>query len=254
MHSPANLQLSGNITVIKSAIPSATIVVCRDLTKGPEVLLVKRAAKSSFANQFVFPGGYVSSVDYEQAQHQFLTDKSKQYDLMFRLTATRELFEECGILLSKPKDMSNDDVYRLRQLLNCKPQNYGDIDYQHVFSAQNLHGFAHWETPLHLPQRWSTRFYMTQLSEHCIPSPDHHEVTDCLWIEPSVACHQYDKKLIKLPYPTLCTLKKLSEFTSCKQYMDWAKSRLKLSAIPILPEKHTIHKEGHTFINRYDDS
>jgi 8-oxo-dGTP pyrophosphatase MutT (NUDIX family) len=46
------------------ATPAATVLVLRDGDEGPEVLMVQRNAKGTFASNWVFPGGKVDPEDY----------------------------------------------------------------------------------------------------------------------------------------------------------------------------------------------
>jgi 8-oxo-dGTP pyrophosphatase MutT (NUDIX family) len=67
--------------------PAATVVVLRDSTSGPEVLMVRRTRGASFmADAYVFPGGRVEPSDGEG-------------DAGFAAAAVRELREEAALSL-----------------------------------------------------------------------------------------------------------------------------------------------------------
>ena len=48
---------------ISNPIPSSTVILIRDVGKGPEILLVLRHKKASFGANYVFPGGTLESID-----------------------------------------------------------------------------------------------------------------------------------------------------------------------------------------------
>ena len=89
------------------AKPSATIVLLRESSGGPEVLLVKRRAGDAFGNNYAFPGGVVD--EDESASHEYSQGKTAdeantelnvaEGGLDYYSAAIRELFEETGILL-----------------------------------------------------------------------------------------------------------------------------------------------------------
>ncbi len=73
-----------------SARLAATVVVLREATGLPEILMVRRARGASFmADAFVFPGGRVDEVDHAGAGADPLAP--------FRAAAARELFEEAAV-------------------------------------------------------------------------------------------------------------------------------------------------------------
>ena len=47
---------------ISNPIPSSTVILIRDVGKGPEILLVLRHKKASFGANYVFPGGTLESI------------------------------------------------------------------------------------------------------------------------------------------------------------------------------------------------
>ena len=99
----------------KSAIRHAsTVIVLRDRTTNPRVLMGQRGAKAAFMpNKFVFPGGAVDAADADVAFAKPLADLCAT-----RLTergdgvtpnalaaaAIREMVEETGLRISAPTD------------------------------------------------------------------------------------------------------------------------------------------------------
>src|ERR671918_766328 len=87
--------------------PASTMLLPRDGTEGMEVFMVVRHHQIDFASgALVFPGGSVDADDHVIAQDPALCGDSNSLDaaaLAFRIGAVRETFEECGILLARPK-------------------------------------------------------------------------------------------------------------------------------------------------------
>jgi 8-oxo-dGTP pyrophosphatase MutT (NUDIX family) len=53
-----------------TSIPAATVILLRDSTRGPEILMVRRRDNLAFAaGALVFPGGRVDDADQLQAVH-----------------------------------------------------------------------------------------------------------------------------------------------------------------------------------------
>ncbi|WP_396668626.1 NUDIX hydrolase [Microbacterium sp. R86528] len=70
---------------------AATVVMVRDSDDGPEILLIERPDRGSFAGAWVFPGGKLDSDDHR-------TDDDAE-ELPARRAAARETFEETGLIV-----------------------------------------------------------------------------------------------------------------------------------------------------------
>lgn len=75
---------------------AATVVMLRDSARGPEVLLMQRPDRGSFAGAWVFPGGRTEPVD--------VVDPDDPEPVVARRAGVRETFEEVGIALD-PADL-----------------------------------------------------------------------------------------------------------------------------------------------------
>jgi 8-oxo-dGTP pyrophosphatase MutT (NUDIX family) len=73
-------------------IPAATVVVVRDASAGPQVLMLHRSSKGAFGGHWVFPGGKLDPDDYEPADVDMLHP--------YRRAAVREAAEEADIAIS----------------------------------------------------------------------------------------------------------------------------------------------------------
>src|SRR3954470_1865636 len=90
-----------------TARPAATIMLLRDGPDGIEVFMVVRHHAIDFASgALVFPGGRVEEADHELAARPGDCPNPDGLDidaLAFRIAAIRETFEECGVLLARPR-------------------------------------------------------------------------------------------------------------------------------------------------------
>jgi len=241
------------------AIPSATIVVLRDRGAEPELLMVKRRAGDAFGDSYAFPGGLVD--DDESCASGFCTRNSaKEADqilqvpsagLDFFTAAIRELFEETGILLAKTASGEwTDDgssFEKLRHQVDQGKLRWSDfLQQQNLRMADNrLHYYAHWETPLDKPKRWTTRFFLAELPAGQAASHDGIETTDSRWLTASDALSLARDGTLKMPYPTIRNLQDLADFDSIGGLIDWAHERAR-SGIrkirPILIKKNGVSK------------
>ena len=235
------------------AKPSATIVVLRENSSGPELLLVRRRAGDAFGDSYAFPGGVVDGD--ESAAHPFSQGKTAdeantllgvpQGGLDYYSAAIRELFEETGILLARDStghwicDRPELDVLRSKVDQGVLPWSEFLREQGLQMASDALHYFAHWETPLNYPKRWSTRFFLAELPPGQDATYDGCELTDSRWIIAAEALTLGREGGIKLPFPTLRTLDSLSRFDSVRQMLDWAKDRAIQGIEKILPDKLT---------------
>ncbi len=104
-------------------------------------------------------------------------------------------------------------------------------------ASDALHYFAHWETPVDLPKRWSTRFFLAELPPGQDATHDGSETTDSRWISAIEALRLGRTGDMTLPVPTVSTLESLSDFDSVIEMLDWAKDRFAQGIEKILPER-----------------
>lgn len=220
------------------ARPSATVVVIRegDRDRAPEVLMVKRRAGDAFGDSYAFPGGVV---DHDESDAHGRIDGMTAEEacrilgvaddaLDYYSAAIRELFEETGILLARTDDGDWATVTPRLQELRTEVDK-GRLPWSEFLASEGLrlacdalHYFAHWETPLVQPKRWSTRFFLTGLPEGQDASRDCTEVTDIRWLSAKDALAEAREGSMKLPFPTMRNLKNLSAFGSIDELADWA--------------------------------
>lgn len=236
------------------AIPSATIVMLREGSDAPELLMVKRRAGDAFGESYTFPGGLLD--DDECDAHQFAAGRAA--DETDRLLGTcdgqsyycaviRELFEETGILLVRKNatDVDADMLVRLqesRQQVDRGELRWSAFLQQHELrmAFDSLHYFAHWETPFIRSKRWSTRFFLARLPEHQDATLDSNELTDICWMSaPNILLAARNDEM-KLPFPTLRILTDISSYASIDELTAWADDRAARKIEKIRPVKVTV--------------
>ncbi len=221
------------------AKPSATIVIARNSSAKPELLLVKRRAGDAFGDSHAFPGGVVDAhddraensgigVSAEQANTTLDVDNS---GLSYFCAGIRELFEETGVLLAKDATGTWKNCSPEIDALRTKVDS-GELRWSKFLRQQQLrmafdalHYFAHWETPFDLPKRWTTRFFAAKLPDGQQACHDGTETIDSCWLHASDALRLGAEGDIKLPYPTIKTLEALSGLQSVEAIFAWTEQQ-----------------------------
>ena len=222
-----------------AALPSATVVVVREGEPDPEILMVRRRAGDVFGDSYAFPGGLVD--DNEPVAHEYCkgitadeADKLLRVSndgLNFYSAAIRELFEETGILLAQ--DAAGNWALDTPELQQVRVQvGKGILGWSEFLRDQELNAacdallyFAHWETPLNKPKRWSARFFIAEAPSGQVASHDDGELTDLRWMTAIEALSCGREGNMKLPFPTIRTLKTIAEFDSADALLDWARAK-----------------------------
>ncbi len=226
-----------------TARPAATILLLRDSPDGLEVFMVVRHHAIDFAaGALVFPGGRVEEPDYQIAaelENPFGFDTST---LAFRIAAIRETFEECGVLLARPR--GSDKLIDAATLKRLEDQhraalNAGSIGFDAVLASEGLvpapdllvH-FAHWITPSNQPKRYDTQFFLAVAPEEHLAVHDGHEAVESIWITPAQALADTETGRFKLVFATAKNLEKLSRSQTAAQAMEQARKATVVTVQP----------------------
>jgi 8-oxo-dGTP pyrophosphatase MutT (NUDIX family) len=229
--------------------PSATVVLLREREAHPELLMVKRRAGDAFGDSYAFPGGVV---DHDESDAHGLIDGKTADDaasalgisvnaLDYYSAAIRELFEETGILLAR--DSSGDWISDSPELQNLRIEvDKGRLPWSAFLHEQGLrlacdvlHYFAHWETPLDQPKRWSTYFFFAEAPTTQEATHDGSEVTDIRWLTATEALAGARDRSMKMPLPTIRNLEDMEHCTSIDELLGWAASRRHEGIIKLRP-------------------
>jgi 8-oxo-dGTP pyrophosphatase MutT (NUDIX family) len=229
-----------------TARPAATIMLLRDGPAGIEVFMVVRHHAIDFASgALVFPGGRVEETDHELAANAADCPNPDGLDteaLAFRVAAIRETFEECGVLLARPRE--SDQLIDAPTLKRLEDQhraalNAGSIGFDAVLGSEGLlpapdllvH-FAHWITPSNQPKRYDTHFFLAEVPPEHLAVHDGGETVESIWIPPAQALADTEAGRFNLVFATAKNLEKLGRSGSVKEAMDTARAATVVTVQP----------------------
>jgi 8-oxo-dGTP pyrophosphatase MutT (NUDIX family) len=224
-------------------VPAATILLLRPGNTGLEVFMVVRHHQIDFASgALVFPGGKADAQDFDDALVPYLSGADADKDMRgAQVSAIREAFEECGILLARAQGADSIiDGTRLADLQSFrKPMNAGDISLIEFLQQQRLSlaceeltRFAHWITPPMMPKRFDTHFFLALAPHDHAALHDGYESVDSVWIRPSDAVQDALDGKRTVIFPTRLNLEKLALYDSIDAAINAAEST---AIVPVLP-------------------
>ena len=221
---------------------AATVVLLRDSTAGPEVLLLRRNAQASnMAGVYVFPGGKLDADDatldadtHLDQPHATLHANLNEPDTHsataagLYVAALREALEECGLLLAEPLGgTSAVNATRARAMLR-EGQPFAQVlgALQLRLQTRQLAPWSRWVTPLAPTmgtRRFDTRFFVAQAPADQTALHDNEETTDSVWLAPRAALEQYRDGRIDLAPPQIMSLAHLARHASVASVLDAAR-------------------------------
>jgi len=167
--------------------------------RGLEVLMLQRGAEARFMpGVWVFAGGVVEEADHETAAAE-PADGIDAEELAHRICGARELGEEGGLEVA----------------------------------AADLRPWSRWITPVEVPMRFDTRFYVGLAPPHAKPRPDEVEMTDARWVAPELALDDHAAGTFELSFPTIRHLEELSRFADADAVLAEAEGR---PVVPLTPK------------------
>jgi 8-oxo-dGTP pyrophosphatase MutT (NUDIX family) len=240
---------------VAAALPSATILMLRDGPAGLEVFMVKRNYQIDFAGgALVFPGGKLAEGDSDPAliNHIYGSADLTPDQIALRVAAIREAFEEAGLFLARAiggKDLIDaarlDDIHHYRALLDR-----GEVDIGAMLAAEDLIldlaalvPFAHWITPVMMPKRFDTHFYLAAAPGAQIGAHDGQESVDSVWIGPQHALDQAAAGQLTIIFPTRMNLQKLAQCRTVADAMDAARNSPVMTVTPWIE-----HRDGKQYL------
>ena len=229
---------------IPAARPSSTVVLAREASGAPELLMMRRNEKSSFGGAFAFPGGVLEEADRLVAGHcDGVTPEHAdrllgvENALDYFSGAIRELFEESGALLADVA-AGGIDLDAIRGGLNRVDLRWDEfvIDNEVRLHCAALNYFSFWITPEALPRRYSTRFFLAAMPEGQDASHCGGEITESRWITARDALAAEREGSMLMHFPTVKTLESLAEQQTLDGLLRWA-ANCAMKGVPcIFPE------------------
>lgn len=223
---------------------AATLILVREHAGEVQACLLRRSPAARFMpGVFVFPGGLVDSGDGEEdfwgkhadlEPHGGINRRGRGFGfpnaLSYGIAAIRETFEEAGILLARHPARSVAALERARERrLNESPRHGW---FRRLVEAERwtlglsaLSPWSHWVTPVGMPRRFDTRFFMAAMPDGQDCRPDQRETTEGLWTDPRQALAGNLDGRIPLSPPTLVTLQELLRYPTLERLQSEAGRR-----------------------------
>jgi 8-oxo-dGTP pyrophosphatase MutT (NUDIX family) len=230
---------------------AATTLIVRDGTSGLEVLMVRRSLSASFMpGAYVFPGGAVDNADAsvvvdEQPDMLALrigaVTEVGDMALAYAVAALRECFEECGLWLGA------DDVAHPWAALRARLHAGESIGLLArsaglPLATRVLQPWSHWVTPVGLPKRFDTLFFVAPAPAGQEPEVDAGETTTLAWVHPAQALAEHQSGGFPMEFATVSTVQSLRPFDSATALLVHAAAQRYL---PPLHPRLRLDGEGH---------
>jgi 8-oxo-dGTP pyrophosphatase MutT (NUDIX family) len=218
---------------------SATILLLRD-TPQFEVLMVKRHNQIDFASgALVFPGGKTEAGDADPAWSEHCADWADYApdERTLRIAAIREAFEEAGLLLAAGAGglwSSDAEAMDARVLVERGERAFIDLvkSLNIKLNLSALTRFARWITPVMMPKRFDTHFFLAVAPVDQLAICDGRETVDAEWLTPEEALALAETGARTIIFPTRMNLKLLGESQDAGAAVDAARRRPEVVVTP----------------------
>jgi len=173
--------------------------------------------------------------------------------LAYWVAAIREAFEEAGILLAYDStgsfvDLNGDAAERYKAHRHTLDGRGRHAEFGKILLGEGLRlatdkllYFGHWITPVAVPRRYDTRFFLAVAPEGQEASHDESETIAHIWIRPQEALDR--REALGLRFPTIKTLEQFAQSdTTAALSRELAGRRV---VRPLLPR---ILKDGRTVL------
>lgn len=190
------------------AIPAATLVVWRDSSDGPEILVVERSARMAFAaGAIVFPGGRVDQADRALALALGRDDEAS------KVTAIRETIEETGVAPGLKGGVDPSLALEIQASL------HSGVDFSALLDRHGLEldldalvPFARWMPAFKQPRKFDTLFYVAAAPVgRWKPNPQESECIAAEWASPAALLARIAEGEASAIFPTKRNLERLAQ-------------------------------------------
>jgi 8-oxo-dGTP pyrophosphatase MutT (NUDIX family) len=170
------------------------VLIVRDGADGLEVFMVARERQVDFASgAVVFPGGKIDPDDHVAAWASAPAPGAVP-ERAYWIAAVRETFEEAGLLIARRQQdhaaLSAADVAGLAARYRT-PLLDGATTFSTICTTAGLVPdfgamvpFAHWITPLTVPKRFETHFFLVAAQAGHVAEHDGREAVRSFWTRP----------------------------------------------------------------------
>lgn len=209
---------------------------------GLQVFLQRRVAAMAFAGgNTVFPGGGVDAGDHALPERWSGPEPAwwaRHFDLpadvagALVVTAVRETFEECGVLLAGPggvDEQARDDLVTRRRTLPDVLAAAGL-----ALSAELLAPWSRWVTPESEPRRYDTAFFVARVPVGQEADARTTEAVEATWWRPGDALDADARGDLRLLPPTRHTLEEVAAYADAAAVLDAARTRAVRTYLPLL--------------------
>lgn len=220
--------------------PASTVLLVRDSAEGMEVFMVVRHHQIDFASgALVFPGGSLDKDDYLIAADPARCGPTMEMDeksRAFRVAAVRETFEECGVLLARPRgSKALVDGARAEAITKA---GQGKV-FSEMLAAEDLElaldllvPYAHWITPTVLPKRFDTHFFIVTAPADQLALHDGSESVDSVWINPAMALEGAKAGKYTMVFATRLNVEMLGRQNDVAAALEAARTRKIVTVMP----------------------
>jgi len=217
--------------------PAATVLLLRTTHDGIEVLMQRRDDSLSFmGGMWVYPGGRHEPADRSEALLSRVRSAPGQTvapmktpagkalpgdaAMGLHVTACRETFEECGVLLASNAEghacfeaATWPDFESRRQRVATDAASFGDLlrDLGLYLDVSALVYWSHWITPAAETRRFDTRFFAVDVPESIATAATDQESSEQRWMRPADALEESRQGRLAAAPPTIFTLEDLAD-------------------------------------------
>ena len=161
--------------------------------------------------------------------------------LQFFVAAVREAFEESGLLYAYDAsghivDLTQWETQRLNRLrteLECRGSGLAPLCASQGWqlAVDRLIYCGHWITPLALPRRFDTRFFIARAPPRQLASLAGDEMSDMIWLSAPEALAQHAAGELKLLLPTRALLGQIAPFDTIDSLFEFARKPRKIPPV-----------------------
>jgi 8-oxo-dGTP pyrophosphatase MutT (NUDIX family) len=228
-------------TTLAAPRASATVLIVRDTQAGLEVFMIARDRQVDMATgAVIFPGGKVDPDDRSAAWGTLSAPQAP--DRAYWIAAVRETFEESGLLIAKSETGTIDAesaahiATHLRTPLLDQAVKFSQLMTEKALSpALDLMApFAHWVTPVSVPKRFETHFFLIAALEGQTAVHDGREAVSSFWMRPKDLLAEAEAGRQTLVPPTRLNIELLSESDTVAHALAAARARKVVTVTPTM--------------------